>query len=306
MRIVSMLPSNTELACALGLDDQLVGVSHECDFPTHVTSLPRVTASRVDSTASQGDINEQVNSVFAGGQSLYRIDEQGLAALKPNLILTQAKCEVCAVDYDDVVATSNRLWPDDPPRILSFQPSSIFDVLSDLIRLGRAADRVAPARQVVAQLTDLSANVIRHQAELPTDQRPGVVFLEWLDPLMSCGCWTTEMIQLAGGRILISRPGDKAIWTTAEAITEAQPDVMVLAACGMDVARTQPVADALLRESWAQNLPSTRNQRVFVVDGNAYFNRPGPRLVDSLELLSAMFLERDLGAFQGFVMRAGA
>ena len=291
MRIVSLLPGNTEMVCALGLQDALVGVSHECDYPPAVRDLPIVTNSRVNAAVSQAAIHEQVTALGREGGGLYTIDEHLLRRLEPNLILTQARCAVCAIDYDEVLAIVGRLWPKDPPVVLSFQPHTIWEMLADLHRVGRATDHEPVARQVVSELLGRIQRVLARVAQIPVLRRPRVVFLEWTEPLMSCGGMLFEMIQLAGGRCQISKYGEKAAWTTPEAIVTAAPDVLVIGACGLGAAANHEAGRQLAETEWFRQLPAVRNNRVYAVDGNAYFNRPGPRLVDSLEILADIFVD---------------
>lgn len=291
MRIVSLLPGNTEMVCALGLQDALVGVSHECDYPPAVRDLPIVTNSRINAAGSQTAIQEQVARIGREGGSLYTIDEHLLWRLEPDLILTQARCAVCAIDYDEVLAIVGRLWPKDPPVVLSFQPNSIWEMLADIHRIGRAADCEPVARQVVSELLGRIQRVLARVAQIPVLRRPRVVFLEWTEPLMSCGGTHFEMIQLAGGRCQISRYGEKAAWTTPEAIVAAAPDVVVIGACGLGTAANHEAGRQLAETEWFRQLPAVKNNRVYAVDGNAYFNRPGPRLVDSLEILADICID---------------
>lgn len=286
MRIVSLLPANTEMVCQLGLEDDLVGRSHECDFPPSVRSLPVLTASRVDSREDPSGITHQVRSLASQGQALYSIDEELLASLQPDLILTQAKCAVCAVDYDQVLEAATRMRPDHPPLALSFQPASIFDVLADLHTIGRAADVAATARRVIRNLLDRIAEVQARTAEVPTFRRRSVVVMEWLDPPMSCGSWQPEMIRLASGSPLLCTERGKAGWITPGQLAAADPDVLILAPCGIGVKDALPSVASLLKEGWFENLRAVREHRAWLADGNAYFNRPGPRLVDTLEMLS--------------------
>lgn len=294
MRIVSLLPSNTEMVCALGLGDRLVGVSHECDFPAEAKGLPVLTASRIDSQQSQSEIHAQVVATTESGRSLYTVNEEILKELKPDLILTQGKCEVCAVSYDDVLSAVHRLWPKQPPQVLSFQPNSIWDIFGDMLQISAAAGEKLSGESAVKKWVNRVVEVQAKCAEIPMTERPGVVFLEWLDPLMSCGCWQPEMIELAGGRCLISRFGEKADWTTNEAIATALPDVLILGPCGMSLAQSRGSIRTLLSREWFCKLPAVAGRRTYVVDGNAYFNRPGPRLVDSLEMLSDIMTGADL------------
>ncbi len=298
MRIVSLLPGNTEMVCLLGLRDALVGISHECDYPDDVASLPRVTRSRVDAGRSQGEINTQVAELSRAGHALFTVDEELMRELEPDLILTQAKCDVCAVDVDEVTALVHRLWPESPPQVLSFQPSSVWDVLADVYTVGNAAGVEARARQAVRGLSERSMQVAAQAAECPVAERPGVVFLEWMDPPMSCGSWQPEMVRLAGGRCLLSREFAKARWVTAAELTHANPEVLILGACGRSLEQNREATRDWYAQGGLAGLSAAREGRVYVVDGHHLFNRPGPRLVDSLELLGAIVRGDSLDAWE--------
>ncbi len=288
-RIVSLLSSNTELVCALGLKDRLVGISHECDFPESIANLPRVTRTRIDPSASSADIDAEVRSAGLEGRGLYEIDEESLANLRPDLLLTQAQCEVCAVDFKEVQSALNRIPMGSRPRVLSFQPDYLDDVFADLLRLGEAAGVESLSQKVVAQLRARVSRVVQLQAIVPAPRRPVVLTLEWLDPPMPGGCWTPQLVSMAAGKPTLRAPGEKSRVIDWKAVAETQAEILVILPCGFSVERTLRELPLLLERPEIRSLPAFSSGRIYVADGNALFNRPGPRLVDSLEFLAHSF-----------------
>lgn len=282
MRIVSLLPSATEIVCALGLRDQLVGVTHECDWPADVARLPKVTRTLIPHDAGSADIDALVRDRLRTQSALYTLDMALLKSLRPDLIVTQALCDVCAVADDEVQAAAQSLST--RPRVVNLAPRSLDDVLACLTLVADAAGVSKKGAHVIATLRARVDAVSARTAAIRS--RPRVVLLEWLQPPFSCGHWTPELVDLAGGIELIGRayqPSRTLRWGDVEA---AQPDTIVVACCGFDIARTQQDLAALETESQWSMLPAVVNQRVHVVDGSQYFSRPGPRLVDSLEILA--------------------
>ena len=283
-RIVSLLPSATELVCALGLESALVGISHECDYPPGITGLPRVTRTRIAHDASSHDIDRQVREELAGTQALYSLDLDTLRALAPDLIVTQSLCDVCAVGADEVDAALCRL--PGAPRLFNLQPERLGDILGCVRELGAAAGAAAAAETLLASMETRIGAVRERSARLPADARPRVALVEWLDPWFDAGHWNPELVELAGGTPVCGRKGEPSTTLAWSTLRELDPDVLFIACCGFDVARTLqdlPIVAAL--PGWAE-LKCVRNGRVHVTDGNAYFNRPGPRIVDSLEILA--------------------
>ena len=282
MRIVSLLPSATEIVCALGLRDQLVGVTHECDWPAEVKRLPKVTRTLIPHDASSVDIDARVRDQLRTQQALYTLDIPLLESLRPDLIVTQALCDVCAVADDEVQAAAGSLSTG--PRVVNLAPRSLNDVL-DCLRLVAEATGVSTHSERV--LAGLRARVDAVSARSSTVRlRPRVVLLEWLDPPFSCGHWTPKLVELAGGDELLGRAGERSRTLRWSEIEAAQPDVIFVACCGFDVARTQQDLIALeVLPQW-QKLAAVRSECVYVIDGSQYFSRPGPRLVDSLEILA--------------------
>jgi iron complex transport system substrate-binding protein len=285
MRIVSLLPGATEIVCALGLSDALVGVSHECDYPPEVRLRPVVTRSRLPSGLTSGEIDAAVRAMAtADAHSLYYLDRDLLAELAPDLLLTQQLCGVCAIAEDDVRATVAGL--PNLPRILSLDGMTLEGVFADITALGGAAHVPVAARLLLHRLR---ARVERVRASVEhCSTRPRVAFLEWLDPLFCAGHWTPELIALAGGIDPIGCAGEPSRRIEWQEVSVAAPDVLFIACCGYDEARARqdlPLATALPDYD---ELPCALTGRVHVLDGNAYFSRPGPRLVDGLELLATL------------------
>lgn len=298
-RVVSLLPAATEFVCALGARGRLVGRSHECDFPEAVRALPSLTVPGVDPGATSAAIDVAVKEKDQSGQPLFRIDVDGLRGLRPDLILTQAQCAVCAVSEADLRAAVAG-WEDPKPEVLALNPAHFADLWTDFQRVAEALGVPNAGREWIRPYRERVAEVIT-RVTTGVSRRPTVVALEWLDPLMTGGNWIPELVELAGGTPLLSRPGSHSTWTNWEALAAADPDVLVLMPCGFDLARTRAEAAMLGgRPEWSC-LKAVKRGRVHVVDGNALFNRPGPRLVDSLEVLAeilhpALFPARHRGS----------
>ena len=285
MRIVSLLPSATEIVYALGLQDQLVAVTHECDFPFEARNKPIITRSLLPPNLTSSEIDEQVRAqLTSDAHSLYTIDRELLARLEPDLILTQKLCEVCAVAYDEVLDAVTGLPR--RPEVLNLEPMSLREVLDDIRRTGAAAGASAVAGDVVTRLEERIERV-RGQVALAST-RPRVGFLEWLDPLFCGGHWNPELVELAGGVDEIGRRGQPSIRVEWEQMRAFQPEIMVISCCGFTAERTREELPLLEARPGYADLPCVRARRVHIVDGTAYFSRPGPRLVDSLELLARL------------------
>lgn len=287
LRIVSLLPSATEICFALGLGEQVVGVSHECDFPAEVRGRPVLTAPKIDPSAPSAEIDRQVNALVAAGESIYRIDERALAALAPDLVLTQGVCEVCAVSFDEVREATLRAAPG--ACVLSLSPTTLDEVLDDVGRVGAAAGVDDGAGAVVAGLRRRLEAVRAETASLP---RPRVLFLEWLSPPFLGAHWTPELIRIAGGEPLLARDGVPSVPETWARIVESAPEVVIVSPCGFRMEQSLRELRALESHPAFASLPAVRQGRVVLIDGSAYFNRPGPRLVDSAEL-AAMAIHHD-------------
>src|SRR5207249_2337487 len=282
MRVVSLLPAATEIVAALGMLDQLVGVSHECDYPVEVQAKPRVTRCAIHGGAlASEEVDRWVSATLAGTGTLYTLDEALVRRLEPDVLITQRLCDVCAVGYGTVTAFAATL--PGPPHVINLDPSSVGDVLQDIRTVGAALGVPERAAEVIAGLEARIAAVRARAAGAP---RRRCVVLEWIAPPYRSGHWTPELVALAGGTEPLGRMGEDAARVPWEAVVAAAPEVLVLACCGYDLARTAADLPLLAtRPGWAE-LPAVRAGEVYAVDGSAYFSRPGPRLVDSLEMLA--------------------
>jgi iron complex transport system substrate-binding protein len=284
-RVVSLIASATEIVCALGFENLLVGRSHECDFPESVKRLPICTGPRIDVHASSRTIDADIKAALQDGLSVYHVDAARLRELKPDVILTQTQCEVCAVSQRDVELALGD-WIGARPRILSLAPNALDDVWTDIVAVADVLDAPERGLQVAAEMRQRLAAIARQTKTLPA--RPTVACIEWIDPLMVAGNWVPELVEMAGGTNLFGEAGKHSPWMTWEQLVAANPEVIALMPCGFDIARTlQDVPLLASRPEWPM-LRAIQANRVFVCDGNQYFNRPGPRLVESLEILAEM------------------
>jgi iron complex transport system substrate-binding protein len=283
LRIVSLLPSATEVICALGLESQLVGVTHECDHPEGVRALPKVTRTLIPTDASSAEIDALVREKLNAARALYTLDLGVLEALQPDLIVTQALCDVCAVAEDEVQAAACQL--PGRPRVINLEPMTLGDVLGSIEQVADAADVPVRGEGVVAALQARVDAVVARAATRP-GPAPRVLLLEWLDPPFSCGHWNPELVRLAGGIEVLGQEGRPSRTLSWGEVAAASPDVVVIACCGFGLERTMVDVATLDRVPEWRTLPAVRQGRVSIVDGAQYFSRPGPRLVDSLELLA--------------------
>jgi iron complex transport system substrate-binding protein len=276
MRIVSLVPSATEMLYALGLGPDLVAVTHECDYPADARELPKVTRDVLPTGLSAAEIDAAVKERTLAGQSIYELDEDALNELAPDLIVTQALCSVCAVSYDDVRAIADEL--DSQPMVVSLDPHTVGEVLGDARTLAQATDRKDAAVDLIAQA---SARIDRIRVATRNVRRPRVVALEWLDPPFVAGHWTPQLISFAGGDDLLGFPGENSEERTWEELAAVSPDVVIVMPCGYDAEIAHREA-----EMHRDQLAALGAGEIVAVDASAYFSRPGPRIVDGLELLA--------------------
>jgi iron complex transport system substrate-binding protein len=316
MRIVSLLPSATEILYALGVGDQVVGITHECDFPPEAASKPALIKPRVDPTAAPAEIDRQVSELIARGESIYAVDADLLDSLAPDLIVTQDLCHVCAASPDDLAAALSRFARS--PRVLTLTPHSLDDVWQDIIHAGEATNTLPRAEALAAELKAKVRVVASSTASTPASAsaqaagrnalqisasttaqaagrvatRPRVACLEWLDPFYVGGHWVPEMVKIAGGEDALGRAGQPSFKVSADDIAQSNADVIVVMLCGYDAKRNAKEFQATkIPPSW-ENLPAIRNRRIFAVDANSYFSRPGPRLANGVELLAHLLNPR--------------
>ena len=279
------MPSATEIICLLELGDQLVGVTHECDYPVEVRSLPKVTKTRIPKTASSEEIDRLVNNHLQDNLALYSLDMEILRELQPDMIITQALCDVCAVAEEDVKAAARELPGN--PQVINLEPLSLEDVYQTILLVGENCQCLDRAQTTVADLRQREQKIRQRTEQLiPQADRPNVGFLEWLDPPFNAGHWTPELIRYAGGVDAfgnLHQPSERLTW---EKIIQCDPDVLFIACCGFDLQRTLEDMPILENKPDWTDLSCVKNKRVYICDGNAYFSRSGPRLIDSLEIMA--------------------
>lgn len=288
MRIISLIPSATEIICALGFENNLVGRSHECDTPPAITALPACTAPKFDPNGTSREIDERVQALLQEALSVYRVDTELLAELRPDVIVTQAQCEVCAVSLDEVKRVAAECLTYEA-KIISLEPNYLEDVLNDIERVGQAlepfqAGTVERAHQLVMGLRERIGLIALRSQEI--EHKPSVATIEWIDPIMAAGNWVPELIDMAGGVNLFGRAGKHSPWMEWDELWAANPDRIIVMPCGFDIATTRAEMPAIMQHPGWETLRAVREGHVYLTDGNHYFNRPGPRLVESLEILA--------------------
>jgi iron complex transport system substrate-binding protein len=283
-RVVSLLPSATEIVAALGLGESLVGRSHECDFPEGVDALPVCTEARLDPGAPSEEIHRRVDALLARALSVYRVDAARLRELAPTHVVTQVQCEVCAVSLADV-ARALADWTSSAPEIVALESADLAGVFDDVARVASALEALGRGEELIASMRSRMETIAARAASAA---RPRVATIEWLAPLMTAGNWIPEMIEMAGGTNLFGAAGRHSPGIAWETIREADPDVLVVFPCGFSLARVESEIGRLTRQPGFEDLAAARNGRVFLAEGNQLFNRPGPRLAESLEALAEM------------------
>jgi len=283
-RICSLLPSATEIVCALGLGERLIGVTHECDYPPEATTKPQVTSSVIDSEGlSSREIDQAVRTSLEEQATIYHLDRGLLEALRPDLVLTQELCDVCAVGTAEVRRVISGLAAQ--PKLVSIEPRTLSDVFDSIMLVGRLTGTLRKALQLVDTLLGRLERVRRAVADCP---RPSVLTLEWVDPVFVGGHWVPEMVQIAGGCDALGRVAEPSREVTWEEVVKSAPQIIVVMPCGFGLARSaQELLNATLPPQW-RRLPAVVEGHIFAVDGSSYFNRPGPRLVDGVEILATI------------------
>ncbi len=283
VKIVSLLPSATEIVACLGLSKALVGCSHECDYPPLVKDLPVCTEARLNSARQSVQIDQDVQTLVQQALSIYQIKIDVLEKLQPTHIVTQDQCDVCAVNVAEVEKALAQLTQSNP-QVISLQPHLLPEVWKDIERV---AQTLGVESQAVVSKLQARIDALANQVKiLPQESLPTVVALEWTEPLMAAGNWIPELIELAGGKPLLGVKGEHSPYLSWERLTQAEPEVIVIMPCGFDLERTEQESQVLMEHPDWCKLKAVKNSKVFLVDGNAYFNRPGPRLVDSAEILA--------------------
>ncbi|HMO79716.1 MAG TPA: cobalamin-binding protein [Pyrinomonadaceae bacterium] len=285
MRIVSLLPSATEIVCALGLEGRLIAVTHECDFPSGIDARPQITSSRIShETMSSSEIDHAVRSQLDGHGSIYDLDTALLAELKPDLIITQELCDVCAVSYKTVSSAAKMFTAD--AHVVSLEPNTIEDIFSNILTVGGLAGIKERADEVVSELRE-RLDRLREQTAVVEDD-PRVMMLEWLEPPFAPGHWVPEQVEAAGGECVLGRAGERSVATSYEAILEADPDVLVMIPCGFYIKDTiRQLEKTQFPAKW-RRMKAIEQGNIWAMDATSYFSRPGPRVVDGAELLAGL------------------
>lgn len=282
-RIISLLPAATEIICALGLENQLVGRSHECDTPDSIANLPVCSSAKFVSGSSSAEIDKQVKRILTDALSVYSINKDLIRELNPDFIITQSQCEVCAVSLKDVEESLQQTLNNDV-EIISLNPQKLSDIFDEISLIGRKLGGEEKATVVLEELQD-RCNLVTHKLKF-VEQRPTVLCVEWISPLMAAGNWTPELIAIAGGKSLIAESGKHSGYIDFESIAGSNPEIIVIAPCGFSIARTLQEINLLLElPGWA-NLNAVKNNEVYIADGNQYFNRSSQKVVDTIELLA--------------------
>ena len=283
LKIISLLPAATEIVCALGLEDQLIGRSHECDFPESVRILPVCSSAKFISGSDSAEIDRQVKEILTDALSIYTIDRQIIRQLNPDVIITQAQCEVCAVSLKDVEVALEGLLEKEC-KIISLQPNVLSDVHNEIMYIADMLGVSAHGYSLLERAEE-RINIVRHKLKFLLE-KPKVACIEWLAPLMIAGNWTPELIQIAGGDPVLAVNGKHSPFVDFSDIQKVDPDIIILMPCGFSIPRTIHEINLLLELPGWQDLKAVKNNRIYIADGNQYFNRSGPRLTDSIEILA--------------------
>ena len=292
--IVSLLASATEILFGLDLGPRVVAVSHQCDFPAAVGELPRVTGSRIDSRRDSQNIDDQVHSWAARAEPLYTLDEQKIRDLRPRLIVTQAQCDVCAVRFQDVERMVNSAPELDRTEILALQPTRLAEIFSDILRVGSATSSGRQAERWLA-LLEQRLRIVRQRIAASV-RRPRTLCVEWIEPLMLAANWTPDLIAAAGGENGLTSAGQASAYGDWQEVVAFDPEVLLIAPCGLDLRRTLEEAQRLAELPGWTSLQAVQRGQVFAIDGNAYLHRSGPRVVETIELLSHLLHPLDCPA----------
>ena len=282
-KIVTLLPSATEIVCALGYEKQIVARSHECDYPPIILGLPVCTELKIDTSKTSLELNNQLRTIIKNGLSIYKVDGDLLKQLQPDVIVTQTQCEVCAVsprDLDQAV----RDWTGIEPHVVSLEPNSLIDIWTDIRKVAGALGDIDRGEQLVLQLLTKRSAISKKAAN--SAKKPTVGCIEWIKPLMAAGNWMPELIKMAGGRNVLGEAGQHSSWMSWKTLCDEDPEMILFIPCGYSIKESRRNIPALSGNSEWSSLRAVRTDQVFIADGSQYFNRPGPRLVESLEILS--------------------
>lgn len=282
-KIISLLPAATEIVCALGLEQQLVGRSHECDYPATVKSLPVCSEAKFIPGSNSGAIDRQVKEILTEALSIYTVNQELIKQLEPDVVITQAQCEVCAVSLKDVEKALENLL-DKEAHIISLEPHTLNDIFAYIQRIAGNLGVSARGEQLLESLHE-RVDLIRHKLKFIED-KPTVACIEWLEPLMLAGNWTPELVEIAGGQSVLTASGKHSPYIAWDVLQEQDPEILIVMPCGFSIERTMKEIDVLLWAPGFAEMKAVKNNRLYIADGNQYFNRSGPRIVDSVEILA--------------------
>lgn len=285
-KVVSLLASATEIVCALGGEDDLVGRSHECDYPASICRLPICTSAYIDTSRSSLEIDQSVKEHLRSGAPIYRVDQDRLRSLAPDVIVTQSHCEVCAVSRKDIEAVLGKDLLQ-KATVVTLTPNRLEDVWNDVVLVAKATGRSAEGQRLLEVCRQRMQRVAQTTSRLK--HKPRVACLEWIQPLMAAGNWVPELVEMAGGANLFGHAGEHSPWMDWADLVREDPEVIVVMPCGFDLVRVRKEMVSLVGQLEWSELNAVKNKRVYLVDGNQYFNRPGPRLVESLEIFAELF-----------------
>ncbi len=286
LRIVSLIASATEIVCELGFEKQIVGRSHECDFPHSVLDLVPCTKPKFDTTVSSREIDHQVKDVLKNSLAVYSVNDEIIKSLKPTHIITQAQCEVCAVSLKDVELMVQD-WTGTDTKVISLQPDSLEHIWADISLVSKSLGAKEEGSALISRLKNRMEKIKSQSSSL--NKRPKIACIEWIDPLMSAGNWIPELVEMAGGNNLLGEAGKHSPWMSLENLVQSDPDKIIIMPCGFDIPRIKKEMTPLTTSVEFTKLRAVRNNEVYITDGNQYFNRPGPRVVESLEIFAEIF-----------------
>lgn len=291
LRIASLLPGLTELVCKLGLQENLAGRSHECDYPEDIETVPVLTSPKYPASGNENssDIHQSITDLLRQGLSVYRVNTQKLAGLKPDIILTQDHCEVCAVSFSDIKMAAEKFL-DNETEIISVSPATLNEIFDSFTMISKALGK---PKDGMLMVENIQSHFREIEGKLINREKPLVVAIEWMDPLMTGGNWMPELIEIAGGRNMLSETGKHSPWISMENLLNTDPDILLILPCGYSISKTLSEVELLTQKKNWPRLKSVKNNQVYILDGNSYFNRSGPRILDSVEIL-AQVLHPDL------------
>ena len=284
-KIVTLIPSATEIVAFLGQKNSIIGRSHECDYPQGLSHVAKLTSPKINVNGSSGEIDKQINTILENSLSVYKVDVEKLKELNPDYIITQAQCEVCAVSFSEVENIVNQNLNKNT-KIISLQPNTLNDVFNDIKKVAKELNLENKINKKLINNLDIRLKKIK---ETTSKQKikPKVACIEWIDPLMIAGNWIPEMVDIAGGANILGKSGNNSHWIKFDEIIKQDPEIIIFLPCGFDIKKTKEELYSLLKKNhnW-QNLKAFKNKKLFIADGNQFFNRPGPRLIESLEIFA--------------------